>query len=79
MPSLKNIVDNYMWKVSGLKEHCNRCLRTERWGGKDLYVWSVDKLWRAWLNVHFVDMRKDMRRRRSGSMDLNVGKAPGLQ
>jgi len=22
-----------MQKVSGLKEHCNRCLRTERWGG----------------------------------------------
>ncbi|MEM3507349.1 MAG: hypothetical protein QXT31_06835 [Candidatus Bathyarchaeia archaeon] len=22
-----------MQKVSGLKEHCERCLRTERWGG----------------------------------------------
>jgi hypothetical protein len=33
MNSLKNIVDNYMQKVSGLKEHCERCLRTERWGG----------------------------------------------
>lgn len=22
-----------MQKVSGLKEHCDRCLRTERWGG----------------------------------------------
>lgn len=30
---LKEIVDNYMQKVSGLKEHCERCLRTERWGG----------------------------------------------
>ena len=33
MPSLKRIVDSYMQKVSGLKEHCDRCLRTERWGG----------------------------------------------
>lgn len=30
---LKRIVDSYMQKVSGLKEHCDRCLRTERWGG----------------------------------------------
>jgi hypothetical protein len=33
MTSLKNIVDSYMQKVSGLKEHCERCLRTERWNG----------------------------------------------
>jgi len=31
--SLKTIVDSYMQKVSGLKEHCDRCLRTERWRG----------------------------------------------
>jgi len=31
--SLKRIVDCYMQKVSGIEEHCNRCLRTERWGG----------------------------------------------
>ncbi len=31
--SLKRIVDSYMQKVSGLGEHCDRCLRTERWGG----------------------------------------------
>jgi hypothetical protein len=30
---LKRIVDSYMQKVSGLKEHCSRCLRTERWQG----------------------------------------------
>ena len=29
----KEIVDSYMKKVSGIKEHCERCLRTERWGG----------------------------------------------
>ena len=33
MYKLKEIVDSYMQKVSGLEEHCNRCLRTERWGG----------------------------------------------
>ena len=33
MSLLKEIVDSYMQKVSGLKEHCERCLRTERWGG----------------------------------------------
>jgi len=33
MTSLKKIVDSYMQKVSGLKEHCERCLRTERWNG----------------------------------------------
>jgi polyhydroxyalkanoate synthesis regulator phasin len=32
MSTLKNLVESYMQKVSGLKEHCNRCLRTERWG-----------------------------------------------
>jgi hypothetical protein len=31
--SLREIVDSYMRKVSGLREHCDRCLRTERWGG----------------------------------------------
>ncbi|MEM2680968.1 MAG: hypothetical protein QW693_06785 [Candidatus Bathyarchaeia archaeon] len=30
---LKRIVDGYMQKVSGLKEHCERCLKTERWDG----------------------------------------------
>ncbi len=33
MFSLKEIINNYMQKVSGLKEHCERCLRTERWNG----------------------------------------------
>jgi len=33
MSLLKRIVDSYMQKVSGLREHCERCLRTERWGG----------------------------------------------
>ncbi|MEM0011171.1 MAG: hypothetical protein QXW39_03495 [Candidatus Bathyarchaeia archaeon] len=33
MSLLKKIIDSYMQKVSGLKEHCERCLRTERWGG----------------------------------------------
>lgn len=33
MSPLKRIVANYMEKVLGLKEHCDRCLRTERWGG----------------------------------------------
>jgi len=33
MFTLKEIVNDYMQKVSGLKEHCDRCLRTERWGG----------------------------------------------
>ena len=33
MYKLKEIVDSYMQKVSGLEKHCNRCLRTERWGG----------------------------------------------
>ena len=29
---LKEVVDSYMQKVSGIEEHCNRCLKTERWG-----------------------------------------------
>ncbi len=33
MSLLKRIIDGYMQKVSGIEEHCNRCLRTERWGG----------------------------------------------
>jgi len=37
MSSLKKIVDSYMQKVSGLKEHCERCLRTERWNGSVVF------------------------------------------
>jgi hypothetical protein len=33
MSKLKRVVDTYMQKVSGIEEHCKRCLRTERWGG----------------------------------------------
>ena len=33
MMLLKEIIDNYMKKVPGLKELCERCLRTERYGG----------------------------------------------
>jgi len=33
MSRLKRIVDSYMRKVPGLRKHCERCLRTERWGG----------------------------------------------
>ena len=33
MSALKSIVDSYMQKVSGIEEHCDRCLRTERWRG----------------------------------------------
>jgi hypothetical protein len=33
MSLLKAIVDSYMQKVSGIEEHCDRCLKTERWGG----------------------------------------------
>lgn len=31
---MKSVVDSYMRRVSGLREHCERCLRTERWGGR---------------------------------------------
>ncbi|MGB9727407.1 MAG: hypothetical protein ACPLZF_03270 [Nitrososphaeria archaeon] len=34
MPLLKGIVDSYMQKASGLREYCERCLKTERWGGR---------------------------------------------
>jgi hypothetical protein len=33
MSSLKEIVDGYMKRVSGLDVYCSRCLKTERWGG----------------------------------------------
>lgn len=33
MSSLEKIVKNYMRKVSGIEKHCDRCLKTERWGG----------------------------------------------
>jgi hypothetical protein len=38
MPSLKETVDGYMQRVSVLKEHCDRCLRTERWGGSTVLM-----------------------------------------
>ena len=30
---LSQIMDKYMSKTIGLKEHCDRCLETKRWGG----------------------------------------------
>jgi hypothetical protein len=33
MSVLKRTLDGYMKKVSGIEEHCGRCLKTERWGG----------------------------------------------
>jgi len=30
---LPQVVDAYMSRTTGIKEHCARCLRTERWGG----------------------------------------------
>ncbi|MEM0328127.1 MAG: hypothetical protein QXN53_06105 [Thermoproteota archaeon] len=33
MSLLKSVINSYMQKVSRLKKHCDRCLRTERWGG----------------------------------------------
>jgi len=33
MPSLKEILDSCMRRVSGLDVYCSRCLRIERWGG----------------------------------------------
>ena len=33
MSLLKGVVDSYMQRVSGVEIYCDRCLRTERWGG----------------------------------------------
>ena len=33
MSLLKGVVDSYMRRVSGVEIYCDRCLRTERWGG----------------------------------------------
>jgi hypothetical protein len=33
MPLLKRIVDGYMMKVPEVRELCDRCLKTKRWGG----------------------------------------------
>lgn len=33
MAELSEIVDKYMAKTTGLKEFCDRCLRTQRWNG----------------------------------------------
>jgi len=41
MSLLKKIVDNYMQKVSGIEEHYNRCLRTERWRGSVVLMLMV--------------------------------------
>jgi len=38
MSLLKRIVDSYMQKVSGIEEHCDRCLKTERCGGSVVLV-----------------------------------------
>ena len=33
MKDLPQVVNEYMSRTIGLREHCARCLRTERWGG----------------------------------------------
>ena len=30
---LSQVIDTYMSRTSGLREHCERCLQTKRWGG----------------------------------------------
>lgn len=32
--TLKEVVDSYMEKTTGIKKHCERCLQTKRWNGK---------------------------------------------
>ena len=38
MSLLKDVVDSYMQMVSGIGEHCDRCLGTERWGGNGVLM-----------------------------------------
>jgi len=38
LPSIKDLIDEYMRGVSGIDTFCNRCLRTERWGGSVLLM-----------------------------------------
>lgn len=33
MAELSNVVNDYVAKTTGLKEFCDRCLKSERWGG----------------------------------------------
>ena len=33
MKELAEVIGGYMSKTVGLKEYCDRCLRTERWNG----------------------------------------------
>jgi len=35
---VKEIFEKYLDSLKGLKEHCDRCLRTERWGGSVLLM-----------------------------------------
>jgi len=58
MSRLKRIVDSYMQKVSGIEGHCDRCLRTERWGGS-VVLMVVDafcgRIPRSVLARHYTD------------------------
>jgi len=36
--NLSEVINSYMAKTKGLREHCERCLRTERWNGKPVLM-----------------------------------------
>lgn len=36
--NLSEVINSYMAKTKGLKEHCERCLKTERWNGKPVLM-----------------------------------------
>lgn len=67
MYRLKEVVDTYMQKVPGLEEHCNRCLKTERWGEsgriknlKDLAEADINELRKVWRNKRSWIIAKDI-------------------
>lgn len=36
--ALKEVVDSYMDKTTGIMEHCERCLQTKRWDGQPVLM-----------------------------------------
>jgi len=35
---ISTVINSYMDKTTGIEEHCERCLRTERWGGNPVLM-----------------------------------------
>lgn len=76
MKDLSQVISEYMCRTTGLKEHCARCLRTERWGGSVVLMIVDASFTSIGLNYFTAVVPKVMRFKEEL---VDCGKVTGLQ